>query len=194
MLINSYIVVAQNLITNIDFFGELYFQLFQGVFHGEEIPDSSILVIQESESSAANWLIENEIFKWAKGAGFANCVMQGSAGDDEGVSGFLLQYKNLRSLVEYSDDPGSGKIGRTVNAELYLKLLSPSRRVLFSGIQKKTLCDEIRKKDVQRVENEKYPFTMGIRNRAFLSKILEPTIVSIVTGGIIYLFYSYRSQ
>lgn len=194
MFVNSYIVIAQNLKTNLDFFGELYFQLFRGVFHGEKIPDSSRLIIQESESSAANWLIENEIFKWAKSAGFVNCVVQGNAREDEGVSGFLLQYKNLKSLVEYSEASVSGKISRCVHAELYLKLLSPSRQILFSGIQKKTLCDEIRPKDVQRVENEKYPFTMGKRNRSFLAKILEPTIVSLVTGGIIYLFYSYRSQ
>ncbi len=191
---NSYIASARNLKTNIDLLSELYFQLIQGMLYGEKIPDSSQIVIQPFESSASNWLIENEIIKWAKEVGFEKCVVGKSAEDDKSKLDYLLQYKILSLSVEYGDGLNSEEIGRTLKAEIYLRLLAPSRQVLFSGVRKKTLHDEILKKDIQHVENEKYLFTIGEKKQSFLSKALEPAIVSLVTGGIIYMFYSYRSQ
>lgn len=48
--------------------------------------------------------------------------------------------------------------------------------------------------DIESVENSILPFTLGVREeQKFLKRILEPAIVTVVTIGVVYLFFSLRS-
>jgi len=135
-----------------------------------------------------NWLIEKESIAWLNNLGYDQ-VYQGEARD---VTGHFIEIRPLRHAVFYREL--GGELERSVSAEIYLKWLSPQREILYTQTLADTLSDTIGRDRVERIENENYPFTKGEIPRRFFNRYGEPLVVSLITGSMIYLFYSFRSK
>jgi hypothetical protein len=64
---------------------------------------------------------------------------------------------------------------------------------LSSDMLTTTFQDTVAAK-INDIENMHYPFTVGTRKRSVLGTLYEPLFVTLLTGLVIYFFYSYRSQ
>jgi len=84
---------------------------------------------------------------------------------------------------------------RCVEATFFIKVSDGENRVLNAVSVSDSLKDTISEKDIMHIENPMYPFTIGEKPKSkSFRTFLEPLLITIVTGGIIYSFYTFRSK
>lgn len=119
----------------------------------------------------------------------------------DGSSFTVFEFKVLSIGVEYVDHRGgglfgSGEIKRKGNVALSLRIFNqPSGEILWSGDIEGTRFDWIPANEIDVVENPNIPFTQAnYPSSLSTKKIIEPILITGVTGIIIFLFYSLRSR
>lgn len=172
--------------TNLQLLRTLYDDLFAGAFVGISFSDSVSILIHTNEDVAYKWLIEERLVDKLRSFHVNNIFI------DKAAEPFEIEVRPIEQSISYSKH--KAKLRRQVNVELYLHIKDANNKLLFSNTLKRTRSDTIKTADVKRVENLELSFTRGAQRRSFLGKIAEPVVVSLVTGFVIYLFYSYRSK
>jgi hypothetical protein len=160
--------------------------------------DSTRLYFEPAKTDAGyNWVIEDEIKKLPSLGRFAAVYRFSMEQDRNSTSWFLLQYNPIDLAVRYQrDEPESnGQITRLVSCALSLTVFDDDGKVVISKTVDDSLSDKIRMDQMETVENEHFAFTMGPRLRKkSLKRFIEPVLVSVITGGIVYSFYTFRSK
>ncbi len=157
------------------------------------LADSAVLhYAAPRESAAWEWLFEKALYE-ELGVQRGMRLRRVEAAAPEWP---LIFYAPLALSVRYSQQgAGKGHTLRRTTGRLYVKYQNSAGELLFAGELEHTLIDTIRSDRIAALENQAYPFTAGERKPpSRLKGLLEPFVITAVTGGIIYLFYSFRSN
>jgi len=184
-------------ITNLNIFKNLYYKGFSKAFQKITVFDSLTLYFNHlTKNKNIDWLIEEQFIKSANNAGFFNLIQIDDSTFLKNEKSYITEFHSVLNKVNYY--PMSilpeNKHNRKVTIEFYLKILSSGNQVLLSNDIKETYSDTIFVNKIKYIENTNFPFTIGNRSKSLVSKLLEPLLVSLITGTVIYIFYSFRSN
>ena len=195
ILFSSTHLYGEELETNLQRIEQAIAQIIQTALEQLQIDESAVLVIRApKQRSGYDWLVERQIVRNAEKVGFKD-VYQNSAAD--GLKKYFIEYHPIDVKVRYSSEKSKDKksLTRIVSAELFLQVTDADNKVLSSSVGQKTLRDRITKKVIQDIENPRYPFTIGITDQGHsYRRYVEPFLITAVTAGVIYSFYSFRSK
>ena len=173
--------------TNLDILEQLYLSLF-----GESLPafteDDSLCVIERPESAIDYvWLIEEQLYKSLREAGVRKIYSNTTIDNAMRVSYFPV------SMTILYNEFKKKRFERTIQIQIKWHITNSQDQILSSDMLEKTFQDTVVTK-IKDIENIHYPFTSGTRKKSVLGALFEPAFVTLLTGLVIYLFYSYRSQ
>ncbi len=175
--------------TNLRVLEQMYFDICQDVIESRRLADSSYVIEKSATESQINWLIEKQFFLCLNESGIKHVY---SGADDE-KNAARISYQSVEQRIFYR--PLAGKnVERHIDVQMQVRFIDSNKTILKDEIFSNAFKDTLAAKEITKVENPKLAFTLGERNRPFFKKIYEPILVSLLTGWIIYLFYSYRSQ
>ena len=183
--------------TNLKLVKDVFYQIIDESLAGFNPVDSSALIYKPTKSLEYNWLIEHQIIEIAQQKGFITFYQYRKPLSDNTASVYDLTYEPVLLHVEYRPNKSltSSNVERLITCELGIKCVDENSQVVASGIIEKSFSDIISSKDIKLVENSNYFFTIGEKNsKGMFGSLFEPIIISAITGGIIYSFYSYRSK
>ena len=90
---------------------------------------------------------------------------------------------------------GERKVERSISLSLVVTILSASSgRILYSQTIKKASSDTVLYSQVDELLDDSLPFTMTVQPQlSFFDSIIEPVVVTVASGVVIYLFFTIRS-
>ena len=183
--------------TNLEIFKNLYYKGFSNAFQKIIVLDSLPLYFNNlNKNITIDWLIEEQFVKSAHDVGFITLIQSdGSTGPKEEKK-IVAEYHSVLNNVHYSAMSilSENKQNRQVNIEFYFRILDSDHRILLADDIKETYSDTINVNNIKHIENNNLPFTIGNRSKSLVSKLLEPLLVTLITGSVIYIFYSFRSN
>lgn len=142
-----------------------------------------------------NALVKKQAFEWARSAGFA-AVYEGVPLQADSLQHFTLSFMPVRVNVGYQTfAKDRALLQRLITTELLLTIVKPLRQVVMSESKQASFQDLVATRDIAELETPELFFTQGekpIQDKAL--SWLEPLLVAVVTGGIVYSFYSFRSK
>ncbi len=180
-------VASAQVDTNLQLLNNTYAELFDRLLDGVGYLDSSIVIIAGSDLQSQ--IAEKQLLTNLQKRG-VELISEASAAPD---SLAYIKIDLVNQSISY-DKLENKQLQRTCRVELYVKIVSKHQKILLSKLAEQELQDTIQKSDIKRIENPELNFTVGKRSRSLWSKLVEPVAVSLVSGTIIYLFYSFRSR
>lgn len=177
--------------TNLDVLESVYASLFNNALGRVSFRDSVAAVRAVGIESSYSWLLEAQLLEALRTFGIRKTILRSKA--TEGDSLIDISYRPINKKIVYSKI-NSKKIERTISAALHLRIQKSNGALLFSKILKETKVDTLPRSKIGLIENADMEFTHGQMTKSFLSSMVQPVVVSLITGFIIYLFYSYRSK
>ena len=177
--------------TNLEVLGLLYRSAADEFIQTVTCSDSLIALKSLSPDLPYNWLIKTSIFKVFNSSCDSNLFEEN--GPDSTIRHATLEYKSVDQKIEYRK-VAKTKFARECRISVYFRFIDSSKRIIENEIIHKVHADTIKKRDIAKIENMTQPFTSGEKKNSFPIGIIEPVMISLLTGLVIYLFYSYRSQ
>lgn len=89
------------------------------------------------------------------------------------------------------------KFQRNLKADFFVEVLNrKDNKLLFCKNVKRDTKSIINRKEILKIQNPEYAFTRGqfVETKGVLKKWLEPIFLFAISGAVIYLFYSLRTQ
>jgi hypothetical protein len=185
MLLNS---VQASQKTNLQILESVYFDICRDVVASRNFADTSCVIEKSSTITEYNWVIEKQFFACLNAVGVKHVYSDALVEDAARIS-----YKSIKHDLYYQKVKDK-KSERHIDIELHVRLVDSKNSILHDDIVKRTKTDTLFTKELKNMEDINYPFTIGKKNQSFLKRVYEPVLITMITGWIIYLFYSYRSQ
>ncbi len=161
------------------------------------VPDSGCGLIMDSAvpGHPLNVLVKKQVFQWARSAGFA-AVYEGVPLMADSLSNYTLTFMPIRIDVRYQTSAENrAYLQRMITTELLITILRPVRQVVLSESKQAFYQDLVVARNVAQLETPELAFTQGEKpKQARALSWVEPMLVAVVTGGIMYSFYSFRSK
>jgi len=184
---------------------------------------SNIIILEDFIQSTLNELLQNNTFS-AKDTVVVEVISNDTTFSSVQlslISGFL---HNTRSFNIFSNTETSSKCNkkmtfrwlnweikytqmkkrfwqkkrfqRNLKANFFVEVFSSNNKLLYSKQVKKEFEDILKKDEIGKVQNSDLKFTLGkIKEKgSFVNKFVEPVFLFAISGTVIYLFYSIRSQ
>jgi len=144
------------------------------------------------ESAAWEWLFEQALYNELG----SKRALRLRRVDAAALEWPLLFYAPLELSIAYAQPAAGGnRTIRRATARLYVKYQNAAGELIFSRELEQIRSDTVATRQLAALEDQKYPFTAGARTPpSRLKRLLEPLVLTAITGGIIYLFYSFRSN
>ena len=85
---------------------------------------------------------------------------------------------------------------RNLKADFFVEVFSYTNMLLYSKKFEKEFEDIVKKDEIAKVQSPDLEFTLGNieEKRGLVNKVIEPVFLFAISGTVIYLFYSIRSQ
>jgi hypothetical protein len=155
--------------------------------------DSQMVWIQEEGENQSAWLVREEMVSFLSRRGPVG------SGKKELLesSSLVLSYRIIKLNLEYPEIKrkklfGKSWIKREAQVALSFNLSDPDGRILWSKRGERKNSDLLRKEDLFSLNNRQYPFLCPEVPASTWGKYLEPAVVTVVVGGLIYLFFANR--
>lgn len=158
---------------------------------------TSPIRVYPQDANDANWLVEGVLTQELTRQGLQVLTNQGGKeGNELSAATAELSYRVFEFGVHYLGQDRHGLFGRRwvrrlARTRISLQLVR-NGEILWKEQASSLTRDEFPKDYLSSIEDKSYPFTKAELNTDGLNKLLEPLIVSLVVGGLIYLFYSGR--
>lgn len=148
-----------------------------------------------SPGSRGDWFLENRLVDVFKKRAFE--VFVNNRRQPYPDSTALVEYKLLDIGIEYlGPDTKNEMVNRRAHIHFLGRVvLHTSGQVLFNGSLQARRSGRIALADKQSLENTAVDFTIGkvVTNKR-RSSVLQPVVVTVITGVVVYLFYALRSR
>ncbi len=177
--------------TNLQVLRQLYDDIIKSAFENISFNDSDSILIRTHTDEAYKWLIEERLVERLHSLQAKN-IFTDRAGDSDAPF-TVIDVNPVEQAINYKKLKAK-KLQRNVDVEIFISVKGANKKLLLSRVLKQSRSDTVNVNDKKRIENPQQSFTQGSQRQSFIRKISEPVIVSLITGFIIYLFYSYRSQ
>ncbi len=159
------------------------------------LPETAAVCLRSAAVTTEwNWLLEQYLTDMLQKRGVV--IFFNNQPSASSLPCYRLEYWPLDLRIGYKRSSVLKKmLQRSLHIEFAVRILDAENRLLFSQILSRDSQDVIGRKDLAAVENSALPFTVGkMESRPLFERMIEPLVISCVTGGIIYLFYSMRTQ
>ncbi len=154
--------------------------------------------VQASRRDGSNWFLESRIVDILKTRDLAVYVDSGfqpvERADD---STAVVEFKLMEIGINYfSQNRGAEVLGRKAYVHFLGRVrLRATGRILYNGALQASKSDWIAAENKPVFENPDIEFTVGkVQTLKREGGILQPLAVVVVTGVVVYLFYSLRSR
>lgn len=174
-------------VTNLQLIETTFADYFEMVLQRVDLPDRVAVVSEDTE--LIQQLAERQLIETLNRHGIERVFESRTLPDS--LASVTLNVLQQKIQYEKADNK-TFKRKSTIN--LFIKIVSPYREILLSQTAQYAVQDTIKKSDIKRVENPRLDFTVGDRPTSLWLKVVEPVAVSLVTGMIIYSFYTFRSR
>jgi hypothetical protein len=150
---------------------------------------------ESAPNSRADWFLENRALTILRNRGFAIYVSDslGRAND----SGAIIEFKLVEIGIAYTrHDKQRELVRRTANLHFMGRmLLASTGEVLYNENLRASKTDWIASAEQKSYENETIDFTVGkVSESKHKSSIVQPIVITVATGVVVYLFYALRSR
>jgi len=174
-------------VTNLQLIETTFADYFEMVLQRVDLPDSVTVVSTDTE--LIQQIAERQLVETLNRYGVQRVFESRTLPDSlASVTLNVLQQK-----IRY-EKAKKKTFKRKSSIDLFIKIVSPDQEILLSQTAQHAVQDTIKKSDINRVENPRLEFTVGNRPTSLWLNIVEPVAVSLVTGMIIYSFYTFRSR
>lgn len=179
---------------NLTVFNELIDAIANEIF--ERLPKGqNISILIRSPYNSPNdtkLLVENGIIKNFSQRGITTIYLERS----DSIPSFILDYQILDFSVNYAQGVKKKFIQRGIKLHLKMRATEGgSGRVLWVDEFRQRFEDQVRTRDVSKLEHSSFPLTQGkLPEQKGWGAYLEPMIVTAATATIIYLFFWLRSK
>jgi hypothetical protein len=182
--------------TNLNSIKLIFAQMLDEILGSKSYQTITLLYAPAGQDQGYNWLIEEQINRAADRYKFAGIYSRSNPAQGDSGKYIQLSYRPIDLKIEYEKSKDSpGVLSRNIHCELYLQLVNENGQVLFSNSNIKNYADTIDPKQMDSIENANFVFTHGQKSgKSAFGKFLEPAMITVLTGGIVYSFYSFRSK
>jgi hypothetical protein len=154
--------------------------------------------VQVSRRDGSNWFLESRIVDILKTRDLAVYVDSGFQQVEHAAdSTAVVEFKLMEIGIDYlRQNRGAEVIGRKAYVHFWGRVrLRATGRILYNGALQASKSDWIAAENRQVFENPDIEFTVGkIQTVKRDGGVLQPLAVVVVTGVVVYLFYSLRSR
>lgn len=190
--------------SNLKFLENLTDSLLQDVFSQSfENKPIRFAIRNFGAADEQSWFFENQIIEALKKEGTSVFFVPeddhaGASLSEENV--IIVEYRSLDIGIEYGPEIKKNQspmlIQRNGKVGFSLRIISrPEGKILWNGSKSGTKFDWISLDSINEVENENISFVKGRQIKdSEASSLLQPILISVVSGVIVYLFYSLRSR
>ncbi len=155
--------------------------------------DSQMVWVKEEGENESAWIVKEEIVSFLSKRGPVG--MGENAGGKN--SSLVLSYRIIKLNLEYPGIErkklfGKSWIKRESQVAISFSLTDPDGRILWSKRGERKNSDLLGKEQLASLNNRQYPFLCPEVPQSTWGNYLEPAVVTVVVGGLIYLFFANR--
>lgn len=178
-------------LTNEEFLRQTIKEVLEDCLKDVPIDSQMVWVKEEGENQSA-WIVKEEIVSLLSKRG---PVGSGKKEEQESSSP-MLAYRIIKLNLEYPEIKkklfGKSWIKRESQVALSFNLSDADGKILWSKRGERKNSDLIKKEELISLNNQQYPFLCPEVPQSTWGKYLEPAVVTVVVGGLIYLFFANR--
>ena len=188
--------VEENPPSNEEFLRQSMRSLFERTFDGFPDANSNLLLVQAEREHPGNWLLEDELVSYLLSMNYQVALRSSETGANSRESNSLF-YRIIQMRLDYPKAKRKGFLGaRMVSRRSYLnlsfRLEEATGKVLWTKREQKESSDLVKRSTVESLNNESYSILNPSLPDDSQSRFLEPALVAVVVGGLIYLFFASR--
>lgn len=163
------------------------------VFDSLTTPTTRLRIIAKKNNEMETWFVDKLRQQFIN----KKVVLYDSIPDEkEGL--LTLVIENVSSRITYLPRLNlllrAGKYTRNVSAAVAFYFKSGDELILVNRNKQLDFHDQIKGKQVKKVENKIHQFTIGTKSESkLIRRLIEPVLVVTTTIGVVYLLYSLRS-
>ena len=174
--------------TNLEIIEQAYASIWQEFCASVALGDSSHVNVTSEGQHDYNWVIEKQLYQCLGEHHVENIYL-----NNQIESAFHVVYNPVLQKISYGKIDKK-RLERQIDIHLFARILDPQDKILIAETIARTTIDTILTKHVKNVEYAGLPFTVGEQKKTWLARLYEPMIVTAITGMVIFIFYSFRSQ
>jgi hypothetical protein len=155
--------------------------------------DSQMVWVKEEGENPSAWIVREEIVLFLSKTGPVG------VGEKEGQesSSPVLSYRIIKLNLEYPEIKrkklfGKSWVKRESQVAISFSLSDPDGKILWSKRGERKNSDLLRKEELLSLNNRQYPFLCPEIPQSTWGRYVEPAVVTVVVGGLIYLFFANR--
>ena len=170
--------------------------LFERSFDDFPEANSNLLFLRAEREHPGNWLLENELVSHLLSMKY-QVALRSSETDGNSEESSSLFYRIIEMRLDYPQANRKGFLGaRMVSRRSYLnlsfRLEEATGKVLWTSREQEESLDVVKRSMVESLNNESYPMLSPSLPDDSQSRFMEPALVAVVVGGLIYLFFASR--
>jgi hypothetical protein len=187
----------ENLPSNEEFLRQSIRSLFERTFDDFPEVGSSFLLLQPEREHPANWLLEDELVSFLFSMKYQVALRSSEPVGNSRESNSLF-YRIIEMRLDYPKVKRRGFLGaRMVSRRSYLNLSfrledASTGKVLWTRREQEESSDLVKRSRIKSLNNDSYPILSPSLPDDPQSRFLEPALVAVVVGGLIYLFFASR--
>ena len=189
--------VEENPPSNEEFLRQTVRSFFERTFDDFPEAGSKLLLLQAEREHPANWLLEDELVSYLLSMKYHVALRSGEPENNLRESNFLF-YRIIETRLDYPKVRRKGFLGaRMVSRRAYLNLSfrleeETTGKVLWTKRGQEESSDLVKRSMIKSMNNESHSFLSPSLPDDPQSRFLEPALVAVVVGGLIYLFFASR--
>ncbi len=155
--------------------------------------DSQMVWVKEEGENPSSWLVKEEIVSFLGKRGPVGL----SAGAPAPAPSQALSFRIIKLNLSYPQVKKKGLFAKTwVKREavtaLSFSLSDSGGKVLWSKRGEKSKSDLVKRDELLALNNHQYPLLCPEIPEGSWGRYLEPAVVTVVVGGLVYLFFANR--
>ncbi|UCB51817.1 MAG: hypothetical protein JSV10_07475 [Candidatus Zixiibacteriota bacterium] len=183
--------------SNEEFLRQSVRSLFERTFDDFPEAGSHPVFLQAEREHPANWLLEDELVSYLLSMKY-QVALRSSEPEGNSREFNSLFYRIIEMRLDYPEVRRKGLLGgRMVSRRASLNLSfrlegGAAGRVLWTKRGQEENSDLVKRSRVKSINNDSYPILNPSLPDDPQSRFLEPALVAVVVGGLIYLFFASR--
>jgi len=155
--------------------------------------DSQMVWVREEGENPSAWIVREEIISFLSRRGPVGIKKE----EDQESSSPVLSYRIIKLNLEYPEIKkkklfGKGWIKRESDVAISFNLSAADGKILWDKRGERKNSDLLKREELASLNNRQYPFLCPEVPQSSWGKYLEPAAVTVVVGGLIYLFFANR--
>jgi len=191
----------QGTVDNYSVFIQLTEKIAQQIAHIEHLHQHHKILLKNADPHGENgWFVENNFIRIFNQSGYDSIALYQNSANvfTTPDSVLIIEFKIIELKVNYSSENRFWKIGavnRHIRVDLWLKAYNFNTGfIMWSNSLSETYTDKIDAKQTSELHHKHIAFTQSPIPVSGYKKYVEPIFIMGLSGTIIYLFYSFRSN